>query len=117
MCIRDRDWAPNQSLFDPALPALRREEALALLERAQRMLPDDPNAAAAALEQAHRIAPEHAGICYVMARAYEALSRWDDARAAYALARDEDAQPSRAPASFNETILSLIHISAPTRLL
>lgn len=100
-----RDWPPNQFSFDPALEEEARRRAAALLDQGKALLQRGELAAAAAsLESALRIAPEHAEIQFALGRAYEALSRWDDARAAYIAARDADAQPARASSSLNAVI-------------
>ncbi len=100
-----RDWPPNQSLFGVSLSPEARDAALALLERAKGLHEGgDAAAAAATLEEALRLAPGYAEILFRLGRAYETLSRWKEAHDAYALARDLDAQPSRALGSFNETI-------------
>ncbi len=103
-----RDWAPNQSLFGPETTAAQRDAALGLLRQAKSAL--DKGAAGPAaglLEQARGMAPGYAEIHFVLGRAYEALGRYDDARAAYVRARDLDAQPVRAISLFNDTIRSV----------
>ncbi|HKY32455.1 MAG TPA: tetratricopeptide repeat protein [Candidatus Polarisedimenticolia bacterium] len=101
-----KDWPPNQSLFEQGTPASARKEALDRLARAGR-LPRRSTAAAARmalLEEAERIAPEYAEIPFRLGRAFEELGWWDDARAAYRRAADRDAQPARALSSFNQVI-------------
>ncbi len=100
-----RDWPPNQSSFETALGEEARRRAAAFLDQGKALLQGgDPAGAAASLESARSIAPEYAEIQFALGRAYEALSRWDDARAAYIAARDADAQPARASSSLNAVI-------------
>jgi tetratricopeptide (TPR) repeat protein len=100
-----RDWRPNQSLFDARTPAGARGRVARLIAGAG---PDldrgDAAAAVKALEEARGLAPEYAATQFDLGRAYEALGRLPEAREAYRLARDEDAQPTRALSVFNETI-------------
>ncbi len=98
-------WPPNQSFFGREAGAGARREALRLLEESASLLgKGDAAGAASRLEAARALAPSHAGIHYQLGRAYEALGRWDDARAEYVRARDTDAAPSRAPSAVNEAI-------------
>ena len=100
-----RDWAPNQSLFDPAAGAAERAAVQTRLDRGTRLLQAGEAAEAAAeMERAQALAPGHALIAYRLAQAYEAQERWDESRQAYARARDLDAQPARALTSINETV-------------
>ena len=100
-----RDWAPNQSLFEPGLDPIARKAILDLLDRSNHMLGSgDAAGAAGILEEAARKSPGYAETRFRLGRAYEALSRWTDARDAYVLARDLDAQPARVLSSFNDTI-------------
>ena len=61
-------------------------------------------AAKADLEQAARLAPGHAETQFLLGKAYEALERWDDARAAYQRACDTDASPTRRVSGINDAI-------------
>ena len=98
-------WPPNQSFFGREAGAGARRDALRLLEESASLLgKGDAAGAATRLEAARALAPSHAGIHYQLGRAYEALGRWDDARAEYVRARDTDAAPSRAPSAVNEAI-------------
>jgi len=100
-----RDWRPNQAVFFESTETAARNNVLSLLGKAVPLLAQgSPVEALGLLEQACTLAPEHAGVNYQLGRAYEALSRWEEARASYERARDLDAQPSRAPAAINETI-------------
>ncbi len=100
-----RDWRPNQAVFYEATEPAARNTVLSLLAGAiPRLAQGAPTEALDRLEQARALAPEHASVNFQLGRVYEALSRWEEARAAYERARDLDAQPSRAPAAFNETI-------------
>jgi tetratricopeptide (TPR) repeat protein len=100
-----RDWRPNQSAFEEAIPASAREEAGTLLGFAERMMREGRAAeAAGALERARAIAPGHAMTRFALGRSYESLGRWEEAKAELALARDLDAQPTRATTAINDTI-------------
>lgn len=103
-----KDWPPNQSLFDPRRTAAERDKVLGLMERASGTLSsgrtEELKAAKSAIDEAARVAPEHAGVWFLKGRVCEALSLWDEAQDAYRLARDADTQPSRALGSFNETV-------------
>lgn len=103
-----RDWAPNQSLFGPEVAPAQRDVVTGLLVQAKAALAKGAAAeAAAALEQARNAAPGYAETHFLLGRAYEALERWDDARASYIKARDLDAQPARALSVFNATFRQL----------
>lgn len=100
-----RDWRPNQSAFDAATPAPAREEAGALLGSAERMMREGRAAeAAGTLERARSLAPGYAMTRFALGRTYESLGRWEEARAELSLARDLDAQPTRATTAINDTI-------------
>lgn len=103
-----RDWAPNQSVFDAGTGAAKRREVERLLGEAVALL--ERHAALEALprlERARDLAPAHAEVRYRLGQSYEALGRWDEARASYSLARDLDGQPSRAPRALNDVIRGL----------
>jgi len=103
-----RDWRPNQSIFGSDVTPERRRQVLELLTAGGRALDGgDPGAAVASLEQAVRLAPMHAEAQFRLGRAYEALGRFADARDRYVLARDVDAQPTRAPSRLNATLRAL----------
>ena len=100
-----KDWPPNQSLFDSEVGADQRAQALQLQTTALAELAGGNGAQAVShLERAAQLGAGHAGLMFDLGRAYEAVSRWEDARRAYSMARDLDAQPARALTSFNETI-------------
>ncbi len=98
-------WAPNQSFFPGNLGADPRRAVTRLLGEAREALAKgDAAAAVPRLEKASSIAPDYAEVQYQLGRAYEALERWDDARAAYVRARDADGAPARATTAINDTI-------------
>ena len=101
-------WKPNQSAFAPEVSFENRRAVQDLLGTAKAAL-DGGNAAAAVqdLEKARSFAVGYAEVQFLLGRAYEALGRWDDARRAYALARDADAKPTRAVSGINEAIRRL----------
>jgi tetratricopeptide (TPR) repeat protein len=103
-----RDWAPEQSGFEPGVPAEDQSTALALQREAERALErNDAGGALAVLEQAIRLSPGYARLHFQMGRAFEALERWEEARSAYVRARDLDGSPIRALTSINDTIRRL----------
>ncbi|HEX5044951.1 MAG TPA: tetratricopeptide repeat protein [Candidatus Polarisedimenticolaceae bacterium] len=101
-------WAPNQSVFAESTPLPARrltEEAIAgARERLDR---GDAEGALALLEPARRAAPGYAETAFRLGQAYEALGRWEEARAAYREARDGDAMPTRVTSAINDAIRSL----------
>ncbi len=100
-----RDWPPNQSLFDKDRRPQDREEAQVLLKDAAELLrAGNAEEAVARLERARGRAPEYARVHFDLGRAYERLSRFEEAREAYERARDADAQPARVLGSFNEAV-------------
>jgi len=101
-------WAPNQSVFADATPlGARRLTEAAIAEAKDRLAHGDAAGAAARLERARGAAPEYAETWFRLGQAYEALGRWDEARAAYRTARDRDAMPTRVTAAINDAIRSL----------
>ena len=56
------------------------------------------------LERAAELAPRHAETLYQLGKAYDALERWDEARAAYRRAVDADVSPIRRLSGINEAI-------------
>jgi tetratricopeptide (TPR) repeat protein len=103
-----RDWAPQRTSLDPHLSAEDREaleqlltEGLSAVERG------DYGAAVEAYEAGRELAPNHASVHFELGRAYEALERWEDARASYIRARDTDGRPERAVSELNATIRRL----------
>jgi Flp pilus assembly protein TadD len=98
-------WAPDQSVFPAGMGLDARRDVLRRLAEARRLLQGgNAPAAAAVLEGARSAAPGYAEVHFLLGKAYEALGKWDEARASYALARDRDAMPSRVLSSFNDTI-------------
>jgi len=100
-----REWIPNQSRFDDEVSFDDRQTVLGLLKEANAALDrGDANAALASAEQAVGISPSYAEASFLVGRASEAVGRTDDARAAFARARDLDAQPARASSELNEIL-------------
>jgi Flp pilus assembly protein TadD len=98
-------WSPDQSVFPDGMGQGARRDVLKRLAEARRLLQaGDATAAAAALERARSVAPGYAEVHFLLGKSYEALGRWDEARASYALARDRDAMPSRVLSAFNDAI-------------
>ncbi len=104
-------WAPNGSQYDSGLGLDARLEISDVIDQAEAALDASPvegreaiELASAALEQARSIAPGNAQVHYTLARSYEALERWDEARAAFILARDLDGSPWRAVSAINDTL-------------
>jgi len=103
-----RGWVPNQSLFDSRTTFEQQQELLALLaESGEALERGDAVSAVAGLERASNLAPGHAETWYRLGQAYEAVGRYDEARAAYVRARDLDAQPARAVSALNDTLRAL----------
>ena len=98
-------WSPDRSVFPDGLRLDARRDVLKRLAEARRLLAaGDAVSAALSLEGARAVAPGYAEVHFVLGKAYEALGRWDDARASYVLARDRDAMPSRVLSTFNDAI-------------
>jgi len=101
-------WAPNDSLFRADLaPASRRQVEKWLAEGRAALADGQPEAAARVLEQAVALAPEHAEGHFRMGQAALALDQPEQALAAFRLALEADARPSRALATFNDQIRAL----------
>ena len=101
-------WVPNESVMPRGLDAAGRRAVERLVEEGRGAL--DRGAAEEALSglaQARGLAPVHAGVHYLLGQAYSALERWDEARDAFARARDLDAQPARAVGALNESLRRL----------
>jgi Flp pilus assembly protein TadD len=104
-----RDWAPNQSFFTSEVAFDDQQQALALLAQARSALEaGDAAAAVTPLEQARELAPHYAEVHFRLGQAYDALGRYDDARASYVRARDTDGMPGRAVSAINATIRDLM---------
>ena len=98
-------WAPEGSALSAELSDDARAKWTEAFNSGRRRLDfGDFQAAAADLEQAVHIAPEHAETQFLLAKAYEGLKRWDDARLAYQRACDADVSPVRRITSINEAI-------------
>lgn len=101
-------WVPNQSVFpSDAGPDVRRAVGDLLADARAALGRGDAASAAAQLERARQLAPDYAELHFYLGRAYEALGRWEEARASYVRARDTDASPQRAISSVNDTIRRL----------
>jgi Flp pilus assembly protein TadD len=101
-------WVPNQSVLPSDLSLDVRKAVGNLLADARAALGrGDAASAAARLERARQLSPGHAELHFYLGKAYEALGRWEDARASYVRARDSDASPQRAISSVNDTIRRL----------
>lgn len=98
-------WRPQASAGLTALAAADRELWSAAVAGGQREFRAGNFAAAAGyLEQAARLAPDHAETQYYLGRVCEQLGRFDEARAAYQRACDTDASPIRRVSGINEAI-------------
>jgi Flp pilus assembly protein TadD len=101
-------WVPNQSVFPNDLSLDVRKAVGDLLADARAALGrGDAASAAAQLERARQLSPGYAELHFYLGQAYEALGRWEEARASYVRARDSDASPQRAISSVNDTIRRL----------
>jgi len=101
-------WKPNQSIFTDDVGFEDRRAAQDLLKVARAALEKgDTLGAVEDLEKARLLAPGHAEVHFLLGRAYEARGRWEDARKAYATARDADAKPTRAESAINDIIRRL----------
>jgi tetratricopeptide (TPR) repeat protein len=99
------EWVPNQSLFDDEVGFDERQSVLALLRDAGAAIErGDAGAALPPLEQAVTLSPNYAETHFLMGQALERQGRAEEARAAYARARDLDAQPARASSELNEIL-------------
>ena len=98
-------WIPNQSLFDDGMSFEGRQAVLRVLkESAASLEAGKADTALASAEQAVGISPNYAEAHFLLGRALETLGRTDDAREAFARARDLDAQPARASSELNEIL-------------
>lgn len=106
VCANSRDWKPNQSFFDTAISASARAEVTRQLAAARRALEqDDVDAALRLLIRARgEAAGSYAEVDYLLGQVLERAERWDEARVAYAQARDNDAQPCRVVSCINDSI-------------
>ncbi len=103
-----REWPPNRSHFDEGLDFTQRSEVTRLLAEARVLLErNEARGALSTLRRAEDAAPSYAEVHFLMGRAHELLGHWEDARASYVRARDEDAQPSRVTSTLNETVRRL----------
>jgi tetratricopeptide (TPR) repeat protein len=100
-----RDWRPEASTMDVSLgDDAQRQWSEAFVTGKQRLESGDFEAATASLERAVRLAPGYAETQFLLAKAYEGLARWDDARRAYQQACDTDASPVRRVSGINAAI-------------
>ncbi len=103
-----REVSPFKSEFRSATPEPGRARWRALYEEARRELTNAaPARALKSLADAAAIDDAPAALHYLRARALERLGRFDDARAAYERARDEDICPLRAPAAVREIVAAV----------
>lgn len=89
---------------------LRREELArwdSLVARAMAIHDEDPNQAITILEQAVTIDDQHAGLRFLLAKAYDAGGRLDEARREYRAAKELDICPLRILEPMNEAILDI----------
>jgi tetratricopeptide (TPR) repeat protein len=101
-------WKPNQSLFGDEVGSADRSRALALLDEGRSLRQaGDAARAVEILEEARSLAPGYAEIRFELGQAYETAGRLNDARSAFFLARDLDAQPARAVGALNDVIREL----------
>jgi len=103
-----RDWVPNESVFDPSIGLMQRQDLLRAVADGRAALErGDTGAALEALERAVAIDGGYAEALYRLGQAYEAAGRLEDAHRSYTRARDADGKPARAISVFNETIRRL----------
>ena len=100
-----RDWRPQASTMDVRLDDdAQRQWTEAFVTGKQQLNNGDFEASAASLELAARLAPGYAETQFLLAKAYDGLARWDDARRAYQQACDADASPNRRVSGINAAI-------------
>jgi Flp pilus assembly protein TadD len=100
-----RDQSPLRAVWPEGVAEETKTRWTALIEDGERQLvAGNAEAALAAFVQAEKLVPGHARGSYRKGQAFEKLGRFDEARTAYAQARDQDACRFRAPSSFT-TIL------------
>ncbi len=101
-------WKPNASRFEVSRDVnVRRDVEQRIGAAREALAAGASDAALAAIEPARKSAPEHADVQFASGEVLQALGRRAEARQAFILARDLDAQPSRAPGSFNVAIRQL----------
>lgn len=96
-----RDWKPDRSETLELDDDARERWTAARLEGERLLEAGDAAAAVERLEAAQKLAPRHAHTWYLLARAYEAVGRYDDARRGYAAACDLDLSPVRRTTGIN----------------
>ncbi|MEI6536218.1 MAG: tetratricopeptide repeat protein, partial [Verrucomicrobiaceae bacterium] len=100
-----RQWRPEASTGVTNLAERDRQQRSDLFASGSRLLKNGRfDLAVADLEQAARIAPHHAETYFLLGQTYVGLGRFDDARAAYQRACDEDASPIRRLSGMNVAI-------------
>jgi len=105
-----RDWRPQASTMSVKLSdGDRRQWSEAFVAGKRRLESGDFEAAAANLKRAARLAPDYAETQFLLAKAYEGLARWDDARRTYQHACDADASPKRRVSGINAAIRDVAH--------
>jgi hypothetical protein len=104
--VNQADWRPIASLCN--LTGARRRQWMALLEQARdRALAGDFAGAAGALDEALRMAPDHAETWHERGRLAARLGDFDKARVAFQKAVDLDARPYRAGSKINAILAAL----------
>jgi lysophospholipase L1-like esterase len=101
------DTPPFKSEHRPGLSVEDQHRWTELSEEAsrrQRGEDRDAGEAVALLEQACQIDPDHAGGWYNLAKCYEIVGRWNDARRAYLRAKDADVCPLRILEPMHEVV-------------
>ena len=105
-----RQWRPEASSGVASLAERDRQRRSELFASGSRLLRAGRfEQAATDLEQAARLAPQHAETQFLLGQAYEGLGRFDDARSAYQRACDEDASPIRRLSGINSAIREIAH--------
>ena len=100
-----RQWRPQASTGLSALTNDDSQKWSELVASAKRRLDaGDFEAATADLQQAARLAPDHAETQFLLGQAHEKLGRFDEARTAYQRACDADASPIRRVSGVNEAV-------------
>jgi len=101
----EKGWRPNQTSWPGTLSGANRAAATRAIERAAEANDGgDPEAALRAVAEVETFSTSAAGAWFEKGRALLALSRREEAAAAFIAARDFDGQPGRAIGLLNDTL-------------
>ncbi len=99
-----KDCSPFKSEFDDARSPAEQLWAQALLQQAKETRWADVDAKLKLLQQAAKIDPRHAALCYLTGKCYEQMARPIDAKQWFEQAREEDICPLRILAPLADAI-------------